>query len=233
MRGAVTLGEVVPSVQLTVTSRGADVTNASTWLSSNPAVATVSSGLARAASLGTTTISAAYNGQTVSSSITVAPDQDCIPYDPTSVATLPNPQDPTVVAVTASTSIGTAIFSAGANPTDVTNLVALYRRYTQLCYIGRNYGPQYILTYFKGSSGQQTTITPEDCVSYSAGALQIVNQGASGWTVMSGGTQLALLANAFEAALASAVAAQATNECFIGRGNTRPNPYGFITEYWK
>jgi hypothetical protein len=234
MRGAVTLGEVVPSVQLNVSSGGADVTNASTWQSSNPAVATVSSGLVRAVAPGTTTISAAYNGQTVSSSITVAPDQDCIPYDPATVSTLASTQDPTVVAVTATTSIGTAIFfpSAGT-PTDVTNLVALYRRYGQVCYVGRNYGPQYIVTYFKAASGQQTTIAPEDCVGYSAASLQVVNQGASGWAVVSGGTQLAVLANAFEAALVSNVAAQASNECYIGRGNTRSNPSAFITEYWK
>jgi hypothetical protein len=233
LRGAVTLGEVVPSVQLTLTDGGADVTNSGTWQSSNTAVATVSSGLVRAAGPGATTISAAYKSQTVSSSITVAPDQDCVPYDPSTVSTRPNPQDSTAVAVTASTSAGTAIFSLAGTPTDVTNLVALYRRYGQACYIGRNYGPQYIVTYFKGVSGQQTTIAPEDCVAYSAASLQVVSQGATGWALVSGGTQIALLASAFEAALASNVAAQASNECYIGRGNTRPNPYAFITEYWK
>jgi hypothetical protein len=63
--------------------------------------------------------------------------------------------------------------------------------------------------------------------------LQVVSQGATGWALVSGGTQIALLASAFEAALASNVAAQASNECYIGRGNTRQNPYAYITEYWK
>jgi hypothetical protein len=235
MRGAVTLGEVVPSVQLTLTSGGADVTNAATWQSSNPAVATVSSGLVRAAGLGTTTISAAYKGQTASSTMSVAPDQDCIPYDPSNVSLFTNPTDPTVFAVTAPVpGAGAALFFPDAgNAADAANLVALYRRYGQVCYIGRNYGAQYIVTYFKAPSGQQTTIATEDCVSYSAATLQVVSQGAAGWALMSAGTQLALLDNAFEAALASNVAAQASNECYIGRGNTRPNPHGFITEYWK
>lgn len=233
--GVVTLGEVHPSVQLTLRSGGDDITNAATWQSSDPSVATVSSGLVRATGLGTTTISATYNSHTVSSMMTSAPDQDCIPYDPTNVSTLPNPNDPTVVAITAPLPSGAlSVFSPAAdNPANAANLVALYRRYTEICYIGRNYGSQYIVTYFKGASGQQTTVAPEDCVAYSPATLQVVGQGASGDALMSGGTQIALLANAFEAALANAVAAHASNECFIGRANARPNPHNFITDYWK
>jgi Big-like domain-containing protein len=234
--GVVTLGEVHPSVQLTLSSGNQDVTNSATWLSSNTSVATVSSGLVRATGLGTTTISAAYKGQTVSSAMSTVPDQDCIPYDPTNVSAIPDRLDPTAEDITSPVPSLPGFFGllAGAdNPTDAKNLVALFQRYSQVCYIGRNYGPRFTLTYFKGASGQQTTIAPEDCVAYSAGAVQVVNQGANGWAVMSGGTQLFLINDAFEATLASAVAAQASNECFIGRGNTRPNPYGFITEYWK
>ncbi len=235
LRGVVTLGDVVPSVQLSLASGGNDVSSAATWQSSTPTVATVSpGGLVRAAGLGTTTISAVYQGQTASAMMSVAPDQDCIPYDPTNVGTLASPSDPTIALVTAPVPpIGSAVFSAAATPSDAANLVALYRQYSRVCYIGRNFGPQYVVTYFKNPSGQQTTIAPEDCVSYSAAALQVANQGAAGWALMSGGTELALLENAFEAALASNVASQATNECFIGRGNTRPNPHDFVTEYWK
>ncbi|HEY2432961.1 MAG TPA: hypothetical protein VGI12_09845 [Vicinamibacterales bacterium] len=101
-----------------------------------------------------------------------------------------------------------------------------------MCYIGRN-DPKFTLTFFKNASGQQTTIAREDCIPYSAAALQVVDRGGSGWALVSGGTQLGLLVTAFDAAVASAVAAQASNECFIGRGNTRPSPYAFTTEYWR
>jgi hypothetical protein len=89
-----------------------------------------------------------------------------------------------------------------ADSLDAGNLVVLYRGYTQVCYVGRN-NPQFMLTFFKNPSGQQTTIAPEDCVPYSAAAVQVVNQGGSGWALMSGGTQLGLLVTAFDAAVAA------------------------------
>jgi len=231
--GVVALGEVHPSVQLTLNSGGQDVTNPATWQSSNTSVATVSFGLVKATGLGTTTITTTYKTQTLSFEMSVAPDQDCIPYDPSNVSAAANRNDATVSDITAPVPGGPGLLAVADNPGDAANLVALFQRYSQVCYIGRNYGARFTLTYFKGPSGRPTTIAPEDCVAYSAGAVQAVNQGASGWAVTSGSTQLFLLSNAFEAALASAVAAQASNECFIGRGNNRPNPYGFITEYWK
>jgi hypothetical protein len=146
---------------------------------------------------------------------------------------MPAPKDPTQLIITAPDPFGRAqLLSSADGLIDAGNLVALYRRYTQVCYIGRN-NPKFTLTFFKNASGQQTTIAPEDCVPYSAAALQVVNQGGSSWALVSGGTQLGLLVTAFDAAVANAVAAQASNECFIGRATTRPNPYAFTTEYWK
>jgi hypothetical protein len=239
--GAVTLGETHPSVQLTLMSGVQDVTNSATWQSSNSAVATVSFGLVRAIALGTATITATYNAQTVSTSMTAAADQDCIPYDGPDASLEQNTHDvpPSWTVISPLPGGGgllEALAGADSLP-DANNLLALFRRYNQMCFLGRSNGRpnryQYIFTYFKDASGQQTVISPEDCVSYSPGGLQVVQQGASGWALIGGGTQLALLDTALEASLLSAVAAQASNECYIGRGNPRPNPYKYITEYWK
>ncbi len=238
--GAVTLGEIHPSVQLTLLSGVQDVTNSATWQSSNPAVATVSFGLVRAVALGTATIQATYNAQTVSTSMTVAADQDCIPYDGSNVSYEQNTRDvpPSWTLISPLPGGGLLEALVGADSvSDANNLQALFRRYNQMCFLGRNNGRpnrfQYIFTYFKDARGQQTVITPEDCVSYSPAGLQVVQQGASGWALTGGATQLALLDTALEASLLSAVAVQASNECYIGRGNPRPDPYQYITEYWK
>jgi hypothetical protein len=147
---------------------------------------------------------------------------------------VPALKDPTQLIITAPDPFGRAQLLSPSSDglIDAGNLVALYRRYTQVCYVGRN-NPQFMLTFFKNPSGQQTTVAPEDCVPYSAAALQVVNQGGSGWALVSGGTQLGLLVTAFDAAVASAVAAHASTECFIGRRTTRPSSSAFITEYWK
>jgi hypothetical protein len=191
-----------------------------------------------ATGLGTATVSATYQQQTASALVSVVADRDCEPYDSAHLALVEQTNDvPPSWTVTTPLGGSTEFLAGADNAVDSNNLLALFQRYTQYCFIGRgNPRPnrqQYLVTYFKGSSGQQTTIAPEDCVRYSASALQVVNQGSLGWAVMSGGTQLALVDTQFEAGLVSAVASQYSNECYIGRGNTRQNPYRYINEYWK
>jgi hypothetical protein len=234
--GVVTLGELNPSAQLHLLSGNTEVSHSATWQSSNPSVATVFFGLVNATGLGTTTITASYQNQTDSFMMSVAPDQDCIRYDSSNVSMMTDAGDPTIQDITAPVpgvpagDLGLLAFAD--NQTDAVNLVALFQRYNLVCYVGRNFGQKYTLSYFKAATGRQTTIAPEDCVSYSAGALQVANQGGQ-FAVVTGGTQLALFPTVLEASLAEGVAAQASNECYIGRRNTRPTPYGFITEYWR
>ena len=133
--------------------------------------------------------------------------------------------------------VGLALAAGAENTSDANNLVALFERYSQECYVGRNnHRPnhvQYVLNYFKSPTGLQTTIAPMDCVRYHTGALATLNDGASGWAVMAGGTPLALVDTELDARLVLEVPQQYSNECFIGRGNTRKNPYNYITTYWQ
>ena len=119
--------------------------------------------------------------------------------------------------------------------TDATNILALMRRTTSSCHVGRNNGRTnrraYIADYFKGSSGQTTSISPEDCQSYNPGTLQVVAQGSDGWSLTDGTNQLLLLDTQSDANTMLGVAQQASMHCFIGRGNMRPDPLGFIAQY--
>jgi hypothetical protein len=128
--GLVTLGEVNPSVQLTLLSGSQDVTNSATCQSSNTSVATVSLGLVRATGVGTTTVNASYQGRTVSSQMSAIADQDCIPYDPSNVSTMPATKDPSQLLITAPDPFGRSQLSypTADGLIDAGDLVALYRR---------------------------------------------------------------------------------------------------------
>jgi hypothetical protein len=239
--GTKPLGEGLPSVQLQLfqTINGGPLAVAATlaaWQSSNSGVATVSAGLVNAVSPGNTTISASYQGQSAATPLTVELDDDCISYGPP-IQAISFTQDTPGWSIAAAADGVTALFSGADTLIDANNLVALYERYSQVCYIGRNNArpirSQYILTYFKSSTGQQPVIAPQDCIPYNAAGLTTVNEGTSGWAVTSGGTQLALLDTSLEATVALDVAQQFSSECFIGRQNTRLNYYAYITEYWQ
>lgn len=240
--GSKTLGELTPTVQLSLFQSGSsganNVTNQAAWQSSNVAIATVSAaGLVQAVAPGNTTITGTYQGKTASTPLTVATDDDCISYSPP-IAVFPNTAD-TPESWVAGSGSSSAHLDLGLGDTlvDANNMVAVLQRYSQLCYIGRdNLRPnrlQYILKYQRSPTGQQTVIAPQDCLAYNPGALTIVNEGTSGWAVMSGATQVALLDTSLEAAVALSVAQGFSNECFIGRQNTRLNHYDYVMEYWQ
>lgn len=76
-------------------------------------------------------------------------------------------------------------------------------------------------------------LNPEDCIDYDPNALTIVDIGADGWRLDENGTHaLAVFDNEADAQLGLNVAQQHNRFCFIGRGNTRPDPQQFIYEYW-
>jgi hypothetical protein len=126
------------------------------------------------------------------------------------------------------------------NNADAQLALQIFQGYDQHCYIGRgNPRPDrrtYITSYLRNSAvlGPPPTLpTGEDCIAYDPFNLQLNDQGAIGWTVTSGSMSMMLLDNVSDAQLASNVAMAHTEQCFIGRGNTRPNRYAYIFEYWK
>jgi len=73
----------------------------------------------------------------------------------------------------------------------------------------------------------------EDCISYNPATLTIVNEGANGWLLTDGSTRLQMFASQSDAELGLQVARLHTQQCYIGRGNTRPDRSRYIFVYWK
>jgi hypothetical protein len=120
---------------------------------------------------------------------------------------------------------------------DAQKALALAKRHTAHCFIGRDNTRSnrrdYILEYWKGNSGQATTITSEDCISYNRANLKIVDEAANGWLLTDGSSRMAMLDDRQDAESALAVAKGYSQQCFIGRDNQRPNRKDYIVRYWK
>jgi hypothetical protein len=123
------------------------------------------------------------------------------------------------------------------NRADAVRALALARRHTAHCFIGRdNRRPSrkdFIMEYWTGNSGNTTTIAGEDCISYNPSSLEIRNEGAGGWLLTDGSSRIQMLDNRGDAEQALGVASGSTRQCFIGRNNTRPNRKDYIVEYWR
>jgi hypothetical protein len=210
-----------------------DVTSEATWQSSNPAVVSIeSNGRATALTSGTATIVGTYQGVTGTLPLFIGTEtyEDCFEYNNSRLQLV---QEPTDWLLTD----GFARMAILDNATDGANALALARRYLSQCYIGRgNPRPNYlayIVDYWGPPTAPPTTISPEDCVAYSPGNLRAVNLGATGWAVMDGATQIALLDNQPDVNATLALAQRYSARCFIGRANTRPNPLAYVVGYWK
>jgi hypothetical protein len=122
------------------------------------------------------------------------------------------------------------------NQTDATAALAVARRSTSFCFIGRgNSRPNrkdYIVEYWKGKSGQTPTIPSPDCIPYNKGGLKIVNEGATGWLLTDGSSRMLILDTEQDAKNALILAQAHSKQCFIGRNNTRPNRKDYIAHYW-
>jgi hypothetical protein len=120
---------------------------------------------------------------------------------------------------------------------DANDALALAQRHTAHCFIGRgNSRPNrrdYVHEYWTGESGFLTHIAQRDCISYNRDQLQIVDEGASGWLLTDGSSRMIILDNEFDAQNALILARRHTNQCFIGRGNSRPDRKLYIVEYWE
>jgi hypothetical protein len=124
------------------------------------------------------------------------------------------------------------------NRADAERALALARRHTAHCFVGRgNTRPtraEYITHYWTGNSGIATTIAGEDCVPYNPASVGVFDRGALGWRMEDGSHALVLFDNQADANRGLIVARSAAGRlCYIGRGNSRPNRKEYIVEYWR
>lgn len=123
------------------------------------------------------------------------------------------------------------------NRRDAERALALARRHTAQCFIGRdNTRPNrkdFIVEYWTGASRVPTAISGEDCISYNRWNLRIVDEGARGWLLTDGRFRLLMLADREDAERALNLARRNSRQCFIGRDNTRPNRQDYILGYWQ
>ena len=123
------------------------------------------------------------------------------------------------------------------NGADARNALALARRHTSHCFIGRDNRradrQSYIVEYWKGNSGITTNITNPDCISYNENNLSIRNEGASGWLLTDGSSRMFMLDDRGDATQAKQIAENNSKQCFIGRNNSRTNRKSYIVNYWQ
>src|SRR5262245_28803294 len=84
------------------------------------------------------------------------------------------------------------------NKEDAEKALALARRHTSHCFIGRsNTRPNrkdYVYEYWVGNSGIETVIPNEDCIPYNPDTLLTVDEGANGFLLTDGRSRMALYA---------------------------------------
>ncbi len=167
---------------------------------------------------------------TLPPAVVMAPT-DCIGY---------NPHNLTVVNIGAT---GFTLHDGGSslilldNATDAANAKSEFQLYTQLCFIGRNNSranrANYIMTYLQGPSGMSSPAFAEDCIPYSPAGLHLIANADGSVTLASAGSLMQTLDNNADGTLALSVAHAHSNQCFIGRNNSRSNRISYIFEYWK
>ncbi len=122
------------------------------------------------------------------------------------------------------------------NQADALDALALAKRHTKQCFIGRNntrpQRKQYIVEYWSGTSSLASVITRKDCLPYNPANLRIQDEGGAGWLLTDGRSRMLMLDNQQDASAAIALARRHTRHCFIGRGNSRPDRQNYIVEYW-
>ncbi len=174
------------------------------------------------------------------------PENDCIPYDKNALYIVDEGPDGWLLTD------GMQRIAQFDNQTDAQQALDLFKLYDRLCFIGRGSG--HIMTYLyadlividpgiftpldpgifiPSDPGLLTPAPSEDCVPYTPTSLVLRNLGAFGWQLTDTTNDLLLLDDLQDAQLAAGVALAHTDLCFIGRGNTRPNPDAYIFEYWK
>jgi TPR repeat protein len=124
------------------------------------------------------------------------------------------------------------------NKADAEQALAMARRHTSRCYIGRDNRRSdhnaYIAQFWEGDSGIETDLSSSTgCFSYDPTQLKIVDQGSVGWVLSNERFGMQLFDNKEDAEEGLAAAKRYTHRCIIGTGNRRSNRLDYILEYWK
>ncbi len=210
------------------------VTASVTWQSSNTAVLTVAGNSVTAIAAGSAVVTGTYQGFVATLAISVMPQADCFTYDASIWQ---------IAEVTGGFQLNGALSGIAApifrfdTQTDASNGLAVFQRFSTYCFVGRDNARSnrtaYIFPYWLDATGRSTTVQPEDCEPYAPSTLNVASAGSSGWSLAAGGRQLMLLDTAADANEMLAVAQKYSNQCFIGRGNTRSTPSAYTLPYWK
>ncbi len=157
--------------------------------------------------------------------------EDCLPYNPANLQIV----DKGSIGWQLTDGVSSMLILN--NQADAQDALALARRYTAHCFIGRgNTRPNrrdYIVEYWKGTTGVATTLSRRDCIPYNRANLQIIDKGSIGWQLTDGVSSMLILDNQQDAQNALILARRYTNQCFIGRDNTRPDRSNYIVDYWE
>jgi hypothetical protein len=169
----------------------------------------------------------------VTSTWPVLTNEDCIGYNPATVAI----QDDGTLGYLISD--GSSSMLLLDNMADATAALALVRNYNQQCFIGRDNGRsgndryRYIVQYWKGTGVLGATLpAPPDCSNYDRNTVASANIGAGGWLISAGAEGLLLADSQADADNAVALAHRYSHLCYIGRGNTRTMRAEYIVEYF-
>lgn len=124
------------------------------------------------------------------------------------------------------------------NHADAGKALVLARQHTHQCFVGRNNGRPdrrgYIMQYWRGNSPLPPAQVPgEDCLSYAQASVGVFDRGAIGWRMESGSSWMQLFDNQADANRGLMHAKANSRQCFIGRGNSRPDRQAYIVEYWR
>jgi len=157
--------------------------------------------------------------------------EDCIAYDPNDLRIVDEGANGFVLTS------GNMRMAMLDNHADAGKALALARQHTHQCFVGRN-NPRpdraaYIMQYWRGVSGLPGGLMPgEDCIGYSPAAVGVFDRGALGWRMEAGQMAMQLFDNQADANRGLMTGQAFSKQCFIGRGNSRPNRMGYIVEYW-
>lgn len=158
--------------------------------------------------------------------------EDCINHDPTKLAVVYNSTDNLWQVVEG----GTHYMLAYKREIDAQTGLAVAKRYTKHCFIGRGNTRteryRYIMDYYRGPSGIATVIPSPDCLTHNGDNLSIEDLGATGWRVNQGSEAIALFDTKADAQAAILVMKHYNRHCYIGRGYSGSDRLKYITDYF-
>jgi hypothetical protein len=170
------------------------------------------------------------------SGLPAIPVRDCIGH---------NPSQLTIVSDGA---LGWQIIDSGSHAmllldtaADAEKALTLARSYHTHCFLGRGNTrtdrKRYIFEYWMNPDNATVSISSPDCLRYDPATVRYEAYGDA-WRLLSnapGGASMAmnLLDTEQDAADAVIVAKHYTNQCFIGRDNTRADRVTYIVMYWQ